>query len=46
MELVLTEASLVNMYTPHSVDVGTVRRICIEPGATVRVGGIKTMSLR
>jgi len=46
LELVLTEAQPINLYVPHQADSGLVRRILLQPGASLSVHNIKTVALR
>lgn len=37
IELVLAEPQPVSMFLPHAADVGIVRRVLLQPGATIKV---------
>eukprot|EP00967_Tisochrysis_lutea_P060664 scaffold77605_cov18-Tisochrysis_lutea.AAC.1 len=46
LELVLQEAGLVSFFVPHAADVGVLRRVRLGPGVTVKVAGLKSITLR
>lgn len=46
LELVLPQLGPAQFFTPNAVDVGSVRRVRVAPGATVRVAGLKSIALR